>query len=269
MLKNFEMEEGTTPLLISMPHVGTTVPNDIARRLTPEAMTLPDTDWHVDRLYEFADDIGAWIIRPRCSRYVVDLNRPADGSSLYPGLQETSICPSISFSGARLYAEGLAPDEKEVAARIAAYWNPYHAMLNETLNALRVRFGYALLWDAHSIRSEVPMLFEGSLPDFNLGIGQGACPQVVAEKLLEVAQSAANRTAVLNGRFKGGYITRHYGAPDRNVWAVQLELSQRTYMDENRPELGLTSEADATRHTIREMLATFLELGRTALRPNR
>jgi len=266
MLKTFEIEEGTTPLLISMPHVGTAVPDDIAHRLTLDALTLPDTDWHIDRLYEFADDLGAWILRPQYSRYVVDLNRPADGSSLYPGLRETAVCPSITFNGAPLYADSSAPGDKEVATRIAAYWNPYHAMLNETLNALRVRFGYALLWDAHSIRSEVPMLFEGQLPDFNLGIGQGACPQVVADKLLEVAKTAANRTAVLNGRFKGGYITRHYGAPDRNVWAVQLELSQRTYMDEGQPALGLTSDAEATRHTIREMLATFLDLGRTALR---
>jgi N-formylglutamate deformylase len=266
MLKTFEIDEGTTPLLISMPHVGTVVPDDIARRLTPQAMSLPDTDWHVDRLYSFAADLGAWTIRPQCSRYVVDLNRPADGSSLYPGLRETSVCPTIAFSGAPLYAEGLAPDEAEVAARIATYWAPYHAMLNETLNALRVRFGYALLWDAHSIMSEVPLLFDGQLPDFNLGIGQGACPQIVADKLLDVAQSAAHRTAVLNGRFKGGYITRHYGAPDRNIWAVQLELSQRAYMDESRPDLGLTPEAESTRHTIREMLATFLDLGRTALR---
>jgi len=266
MLKTFEIEEGTTPLVISMPHVGTFVPDDIARRLTPEAMTLPDTDWHVDKLYNFADHLGAWTIRPQCSRYVVDLNRPSDGAKLYPGLRETSVCPTTSFSGTALYGEGLEPNDKEVADRIASYWAPYHAMLANTLNALCVRFGYALLWDAHSIRSEVPLLFEGRLPDFNLGIGQGACPQIVAEKLLEVAQSAAGRTAVLNGRFKGGFITRNYGAPDRKVWAVQLELSQRTYMDESRPDLGLTSEAESTQQTIRDMLATFLDLGRIALR---
>jgi N-formylglutamate deformylase len=197
---------------------------------------------------------------------VVDLNRPSDGSALYPGLRETSVCPTTTFSGQPLYAEGLAPDQQEIAARISTYWKPYHAMLETTLAALRVRFGYALLWDAHSIRSEVPMLFEGRLPDFNVGIGAGACPQDVAEKLLAVAESGAHHGAVLNGRFKGGFITRRYGAPDSNVWAVQLELSQKTYMDEDRPALGLTNEAEATQTTIREMLATYIELGRKTLR---
>jgi N-formylglutamate deformylase len=270
MLKTFEIEEGSVPLLISMPHIGTELPADIAGRMTPQALAVPDTDWYVDRLYDFARELGAWTIRPQYSRYVVDLNRPADGSLLYPGLRETSVCPTTAFDGAPLYVEGAAPDEKEVAARIAAYWRPYHATLATTLNALHVRFGYALLWDAHSILSEVPMLFEGRLPDFNLGTGQGqgegqvqsSCPQPVAEKLLSICSAAANRTAVLNGRFKGGYITRHYGVPERGIWAVQLELSQRNYLDESNPRAGLTSAADLTRTVLRELLAAYLEAGR-------
>jgi N-formylglutamate deformylase len=262
MLKTFDIEEGSVPLLISMPHVGTALPPEIARRMTPQALAVPDTDWHVDRLYDFAAELGAWTIRPQYSRYVVDLNRPTDGSLLYPGLRETSVCPTTTFDGAPLYVEGEAPDDQEVAARIATYWRPYHATLATTLNALHVRYGYALLWDAHSILSEVPMLFEGRLPDFNLGTGQGSCPQRVAEKLLSICSAAANRTAVLNGRFKGGYITRHYGAPERGIWAVQLELSQRNYLDESDPRAGLTSESQLTRSVLRELLSAYLEAGR-------
>jgi N-formylglutamate deformylase len=265
MLKTFDIEEGTTPLLISMPHVGTRIPDDIARRMTPEALKLPDTDWHVDRLYEFAHEIGAWTIKPHYSRYVVDLNRPTDGALLYPGLKETPVCPSTTFAGAPLYLDGSAPGEQEVAARVAAYWKPYHAMLNSTLEALKVRFGYALLWDAHSIQSEVPALFDGTLPMFNLGIGQGTpvtCPMPVAESLLGICMQAPGHSAVLNGRFKGGYITRHYGTPERGIWAVQLELSQRAYMDENDPSRGLTEQAAATRLTLRALLSAYLEAGR-------
>jgi N-formylglutamate deformylase len=269
MLKTFDIEEGATPLLISMPHVGTAVPDDIARRLTPEALTLPDTDWHVDRLYDFAHELGAWMIRPHCSRYVVDLNRPSDGALLYPGMHETPVCPSTTFNGAALYLDGSAPSPQEIEVRVATYWRPYHAMLATTLEALKVRFGYALLWDAHSIRSEVPALFEGTLPVFNLGIGQGTpltCPLPVAERLLNICAETPEHSAVLNGRFKGGYITRHYGAPENGIWAVQLELSQRAYMDESQPQSGLTTAAEATQRVIRELLTAYLEAGRANLR---
>lgn len=269
MLKTFDIEEGTTPLLVSMPHVGTALPEDIASRLTPEARTLPDTDWHVDRLYDFVHELGAWTIRPQFSRYVVDLNRPSDGTPLYPGMRETSVCPSTTFNGAPLYLDSSAPEPDEVQARVATYWKPYHAMIASTLAALKVRFGYALLWDAHSIRSEVPALFDGPLPVFNLGIGQGtplACPLSVAEKLLGICLQAPEHSAVLNGRFKGGYITRNYGSPENGIWAVQLELSQRAYMDENKPQLGLSANAKATQQALRNLLTAYLEAGRAALR---
>lgn len=257
----FELTEGHRPLLVSTPHVGTQVPEDIARRFTPEAMALEDTDWHVDRLYDFARELGAWTVRPLYSRYVADLNRPPDGALLYPGKRETTVCPSTTFGGAPLYIDDQSPNDAEVNARIDTYWRPYHRALQTTLDTLLRRFDYALLWDAHSIRSECPLLFEGRLPDFNLGIGEGTCPAEVAEQLLGVCSEESTGGAVLNGRFKGGYITRHYGAPQRKVWAVQLELSQLTYLNEEQPAFGLTPQADVTRKTLRRLLTTYLEAG--------
>jgi len=231
-MQPFKFRRGRTPLLVSMPHPGTYIPKDQLDRMTSAARALPDTDWHLEPLYDFLDELGASVLVATHSRYVVDLNRSPDNANLYPSQDTTGIVPVDTFHKEPLYAS-KAPDEAEVTERIEKYWKPYHARLAEELQRLKRQFGYALLWDAHSIFSEVPRFFHGRLPDFNLGTADGkSCAPGIGEKLLEVLK---NHSAVLNGRFKGGYITRTYGNPAQNVHAVQLELSEATYMDEAAP----------------------------------
>lgn len=229
----FTLESGRAPLLVSLPHDGSHIPDALAARMTPAARTAPDTDWFVSRLYAFARELGASILRPNHSRYVVDLNRPPDDVSLYPGLNTTGLCPSVRFTGEPVYLPGQEPDAAEVAARVERYWRPYHDALADELARLRARFGRALLWDGHSIRGELPFLFEGRLPDLNLGTASGtSCTPALQARLASVLASQTRYSHVINGRFKGGYITRHYGDPARSVEAIQLELAQSTYMDE-------------------------------------
>ncbi len=228
----FERAAGTTPFVISLPHVGTELPADIAARMTARARAVEDTDWHVDRLYAFARTAGAGWLRPRLSRYVVDLNRPPGDEALYAGQASTGLCPALSFDGTPLYTEA-APDGAEIAARRERYWVPYHAALRELLEDKQRRFGFAVLLDAHSIRSEVPRLFAGRLPDINVGTHDGcSCSPLLAQHVMERLGTQTRFSHVLNGRFKGGYITRGYGAPGRGVHALQIELAQLGYMDE-------------------------------------
>jgi N-formylglutamate amidohydrolase len=249
--------EGRTPLLISIPHDGRRVPGDILERMTPAACDLPDTDWHVERLYGFAAALGASILVAQYSRYVVDLNRPADDGALYPGQVATGLCPEQTFGGDELYSPGLGLAGAEKSRRIDDYWRPYHDKLGETLAALKREHGYALLWDAHSIPSEVPRLFDGRLPVLNVGTFDGrSCDETLAGKVFEVAASSPY-AAVLNGRFKGGYITRHYGTPATNVHAIQLEIAQRAYMDEASRDYDEV-RATALRETLQSMLEAFL-----------
>ncbi len=229
----FTLESGRAPLLVSLPHDGSHIPDALAARMTPAARAAPDTDWFVSRLYAFARELGASILRPNQSRYVVDLNRPPDDVSLYPGQNTTGLCPSVRFTGEPVYLPGQEPDAAEVAARVERYWRPYHDALADELARLRARFGRALLWDGHSIRGELPFLFEGRLPDLNLGTASGtSCTPALQARLASVLASQTRYSHVINGRFKGGYITRHYGDPARGVEAIQLELAQSTYMDE-------------------------------------
>ncbi len=227
------LHRGTRPLLISLPHDGTALPDDIAVRMTPRARLVPDTDWHVSRLYAFAAELGASILIPTYSRYVIDLNRPPDGAALYPGRSETGLCPLRTFAGEPIYGEGYEPTDDEIKQRINTYWRPYHDALQAELERLRVLHGHVVLWEGHSIRSEVPMFFEGRLPDFNLGTVDGASCSIKLEQRLSAVMAAQSEYRwVVNGRFKGGYITRRYGNPDAGVDAVQLELAQCNYMDE-------------------------------------
>lgn len=227
------LHRGTAPLLISLPHDGIALPEDVAARLTPEARAVPDTDWFVSRLYDFARGLGASLLVPIYSRYVVDLNRPPDDVSLYPGQNTTGLCPAVRFSGGPVYLPGQEPSTDEVGARVERYWRPYHDTLVQELARLKGEHGRVLLWEGHSIRSLVPFLFEGRLPDFNLGTAGGAsCDPALQARLEAVLAAQTDYTWVANGRFKGGYITRHYGRPSEGVDAVQLELSQCTYMDE-------------------------------------
>jgi len=229
------LHRGSAPLLVSLPHDGSEIPAALAARMTPEARRAPDTDWHVSRLYAFARELGASILVPRHSRYVIDLNRGEDDTSLYPGQNTTGLVPLVRFSGESIYLPGLAPDAGEVASRIDTYWRPYHAALREELDRIRALHGRVVLWEGHSIRgSGLPFLFEGRLPDLNLGTANGvSCSPALQARIEQVLATQAEYDWVANGRFKGGHITRHYADPGNGIQAVQLELSQRTYMDED------------------------------------
>lgn len=250
--------QGSTPLLISAPHMGTFVPPDIKRRLTPPAGKLPDTDWHVDRLYDFARDMGAGLLTATHSRYVIDLNRPQEDTALYPGQVKTGLVPLETFDGAPIYLEGEEPDNVEKLNRISAYWLPYHETLEMELARLKKEFGFAVLYDAHSIKSSVPRLFNGILPDLNIGTVNGkSCAPELAAAALEAA-SGSGYSAVLNGRFIGGHITRHYGRPDENIHAVQMELSQKNYMDEETLSF-LPERAEKLQVVLNRVLAALLD----------
>lgn len=255
---SFTLKRGSTPLLISMPHVGTELPQELAARMIPVARTVPDTDWHLQALYDFADSLGASVIAARYSRYVVDLNRPPDNASLYPGRDTTSLCPLDTFDNQALYLPGQAPSQEEIAQRLQRYWQPYHGALASEIDALLSRHGKVWLWDAHSIRSVLPRFFEGRLPDLNFGTADGqSCSPEAARRVMDAARRATAYTTVLNGRYKGGYITRRYGDPARGVQAIQLEMAQAAYMDETPPFDFDEKKAAALRPHLREMVEAF------------
>jgi len=231
-----DLVRGDAPLVIDIPHAGTHMPPALAARLTPAAHTVPDTDWHVEKLFAFARDAGVTLVVATHSRYVVDLNRNPSGAALYPDADNTEVCPTRTFGNEALYAGSDAPDAAEVAARRALYFAPYHALLAAEIQRVRASHGYAILLDGHSIRSEVPRFFAGRLPDFNLGTADGASCAPAVQSAVEVVLAGAEAfTSVVNGRFKGGYVTRHYGQPSRGVHALQLEIAQACYMDEASP----------------------------------
>lgn len=229
------LHRGTAPLLVSLPHDGSAIPAELVERMTPAARRAPDTDWHVARLYAFARELGASILVPRHSRYVIDLNRGEDDTSLYPGQNTTGLVPLVRFTGEPVYLAGREPDAAEVASRVDTYWRPYHQALRGELDRLRAMHGRVVLWEGHSIRgSGLPFLFEGRLPDLNLGTAGGAsCSPERQARLERVLAGQTDYDWIANGRFKGGHITRHYGDPANGIDAIQLEISQRTYMDED------------------------------------
>jgi len=230
------LSRGTIPLLVSFPHAGTDIPPSIARRMTPAALLRADTDWHLPRLYEFARAMGASMLVPRHSRYVIDLNRPPEDSNLYPGQDTTGLVPIDTFRKEPLYMPGEAPGAGEIAERRERYWMPYHEALQGELARIRAIHGVAVLWDAHSIASVLPRFFEGRLPDLNLGTAEGrSCAPEVQAVAVAALDAQREYTHVTNGRFKGGYITRRYGQPGDGVHALQLEMCHATYMDEPAP----------------------------------
>jgi N-formylglutamate amidohydrolase len=254
----YTFHEGRVPLLISVPHDGRRLPESLHTRMTDAGRALPDTDWHVGRLYDFAHDLGAHLLVASYSRYVIDLNRPTSDESLYPGQVATGLCPRQTFAGDDIYATGELADD-EIAERIAVYWKPYHDRIRQTLDAIRARHGAAIIWDAHSIPSTVPRLFEGELPELNIGThGRRSCAAPIESAVFEIA-TRSPYSAVLNGRFQGGFITRHYGDPGNGVHAVQLEIAQRAYMDEMSHDYD-TEKASRLRGTLRRMLETCIEL---------
>ena len=233
---DYQFKAGSIPLLVSMPHVGTDIPDDIASGMTPEARDKADTDWHLVRLYEFLGEMGASVLSARWSRYVIDLNRPPENSNLYPGQDTTGLCPVDTFHREPLYLEGRAPDETEVQWRLQNYWKPYHDQLAAELSRLQSLHGQVVLWDAHSIASVVPRFFEGKLPDLNFGTADGkSCASELSDTIVARARAQDKFSVAVNGRFKGGHITRHYGHPESRVNAIQLEMCQSTYMNESAP----------------------------------
>jgi N-formylglutamate deformylase len=255
----YDFIAGPSPLLISMPHVGTELMPEVAAGLSAPARGLCDTDWHLPILYDFARDLGASLLIARWSRFNIDLNRPSDDKPLY-ATATTGLYPDILFDGTPLFEAGKAPDATARARCLADIWQPYHDCLRAELAAKKARHGYAVLFDAHSIKGNVPRLFEGELPDFNIGTNSGAsCAPELAE-MLATACVAPGYTHVLNGRFKGGHITRQYGQPQNQVHAVQLELAQRTYMREEPPFDYLAEKAGRVQPILRrfvEVLATW------------
>jgi N-formylglutamate deformylase len=259
---------GDSPLIISVPHAGTAVPQELAPRLTPMALDLPDTDWHVARLYDFAPALGATMIVARYTRYLIDLNRPPDDAALYSGSAQTGLCPLQSFSGERLYRDGtdklLA---SEISQRREQYWQPYHDALRLRLEDTRRTFGFALLLDAHSIRSVVPRLFSGRLPDVNVGTFDGrSCAGAIRTALRRQLEAAPRFTHVFDGRFKGGYITRHYGQPTNGQHALQIELAQSSYMDEDGASYD-EEQAARLRETLHGILVSLVSLSLASARP--
>lgn len=253
----FEFSQGESPLLISVPHDGRQIPAEQRARMTAAGLAIPDTDWHVAALYDFARELGASTLVAQYSRYVVDLNRPPDDGSLYEGQVATGLCPQYTFAGDPLYSDDAPITAEEAEHRIERYWCPYHERLTQALDELRACHGCALLWDAHSIPSRVPRLFDGELPVLNLGnFDHRSCDAAIAGELHRLA-SASPYSAVLNGRFKGGYITRHYGDPANGIQAVQLELAQRAYMDEATLDID-AGLADRLRDTLRGLLGAYI-----------
>lgn len=256
----FDLHAGSAPLLVSMPHIGTELPAELCAGYVPRAIDVEDTDWHLARLYEFLPEFGASVLQPRVSRYVIDLNRPPDDTPMYPGASNTELCPTRFFTGDALHVEGGAPDAEERQRRRALYWQPYHDALAGELARLKAKHGFVLLWDAHSIRSQIPWLFEGMLPDLNIGTADGASADpLVADAVKAAAARAPGATHVLNGRFKGGYITRRYGRPAEKVHAVQLEMTQKLYMAETFPYAYDEEKAAAIQPTLRAMVSAALQ----------
>jgi len=259
-MRLWDLHRGNAPLVIDVPHAGTHLPDALALRMTAAARAVPDTDWHVDTLYAFARDAGATLLAATHSRYVVDLNRDPSGAALYPGADNTELCPTRTFDNDAIYAHGQAPAAEEIAARRGTFFSPYHATLAGEIARVRALHGYAILLDGHSIRASVPRFFAGRLPDLNLGTADGeSCAAGVAELAAQVLAGAAGFTHVVNGRFKGGYVTRHYGAPARGVHALQLEMAQAAYMDEAPPYRYDAARAGRLAHALERLVVALAE----------
>ncbi|MBL4941560.1 MAG: N-formylglutamate deformylase [Colwellia sp.] len=231
MTSPYSLSTGNIGMLISMPHNGQQIPQHIADTMTASGHSVADTDWYMDKLYDFAAAMGIYTLTPKYSRYVIDLNRNSSGEILYAGADNTELCPTTAFNSSALYIENQQPTPQEITDRIECYWQPYHQALADTLTQLKQKYNKVVLLDAHSILSQVPRFFTGKLPDFNFGTADGAsCDELLLKNIQQLDLSPYTTTC--NGRFKGGYITRNYGDPSNNIHAIQLELSQHTYMDE-------------------------------------
>jgi N-formylglutamate deformylase len=255
----FTLHRGQAPLLVSLPHTGTGIPDELKPPFHARALAVADTDWHLHELYAFARKLGLGLVVPHYSRYVIDLNRPPEDSPMYAGANNTELVPTRSFEGEPLYRDGHVPGPAEVERRLERYWRPYHETLRAELARIRQAHGYAVLWDGHSIKSRLPWLFEGALPDLNLGTARGtSCSATLAAALTRVLESQDRFTRVVDGRFSGGYITRHYGRPEERVHAVQLEMCWSCYMIEAPPYTVDRARAAALVPVLRRLLETAL-----------
>jgi len=256
----FSLHAGTAPLLVSVPHAGTALPSALLERLQPRAARVEDTDWHLDRLYAFVRDCGASLIAPRYSRYLIDLNRPREDTPMYPGVNNTGLVPLQFFNGDALYRDGRGPDAAEIAQRVALYWQPYHDALAAELARLRALHGHAVLFDAHSIKSELPWLFDGVLPHLNLGTAGGSsCAPTLTAALAGVLGAQSRFAHVVDGRFKGGTITRRYGRPQQHWHAVQLEMCWRCYLDEAHPAEWQPERATTVTPLLRALVQAMID----------
>jgi N-formylglutamate deformylase len=251
---------GDGPLVLGQPHVGTMIPPEVSVELNDLGRSVPDTDWWIDRLYAgIAARTGATVIRQDISRFVIDVNRDPSGASLYPGQNTTTLCPTTTFDAEPIYREGREPGAAEIARRKAVYFAPFHQAMAGAIEAARIRHGYAVLYDCHSIRSEVPNLFPGMLPALNIGTNGGAsCAPAIRDAAIREA-GVSGMSFVADGRFKGGWITRHYGAPERGVHAVQMELAQSAYMAETPPWAYAEEVAAATGAVLANIIAAILD----------
>ena len=253
----FSLQRGTAPMLVSMPHIGTEIPLDLQGGYVPRALGVEDTDWHLARLYDFLPALGVSVLQPRYSRYVIDLNRPPDDTPMYPGAANTELCPTRFFTGEALYKTSQKPSEEQIKRRRETYWQPYHDALAAELARIKAAHGFVLLWDAHSIRSQIPWLFDGRLPDLNIGTADSAAADVAVSNA--AAGAVSGLTHVVNGRFKGGYITRHYGQPAKHVHAIQLEKCQSLYMQEAPPFAYDNTLAASLQPTLKRMVQASLQ----------
>lgn len=252
---------GTAPILISIPHAGTHLTPEVASGLSDAALPLSDTDWHIPKLYDFARALGASILVGQYSRFVIDLNRPSDDKPLYT-TATTSLFPDTLFDGRATFKPGMTPTDAQRQQYLDEIWQPYHQKIQSELARMKQEFGYALLFDAHSIASVIPRLFDGQLPDLNLGTNSGeSCAPALSEVLEKTCQQQTRFTHVLNGRFKGGYITRAYGQPENDVHAVQLELAQVNYMEEIEPFSYSEDKASELQALLKPLLAGMLAWG--------
>lgn len=266
-MSSINVHQGEAPLVVSVPHAGTDLPHEIVDRLVSSELAIKDADWFMDRIYGFARDLGATFIRTSISRTAIDVNRDPSGASLYPGQPTTGLVPTETFDGEPLYKDGWLPDEAEIIRRRNAYFTPYHVALAQELTRLRLLHPSIVLWDCHSIRSVIPRLFEGELPVFNIGTNGGVSADPALTERVRAISAETGLPLVLNGRFRGGWITRNYGEPDKGIHAVQLELAQRFYMDETRPghfTPDRAAVAERTLHTLLEAALAWVKKPLTA-----
>ncbi len=248
------VSKGHGPIILGLPHGGTEVPDDIRAKLNDNGRRLADTDWHIGELYEgLRDDVT--VVAANFHRYVIDANRDPSGASLYPGQNTTGLCPVSDFDGRAIYKTDAAPDDVEVAARLAKYHAPYHAALAAEVERVRARHGVAIVYDCHSIRSQIPFLFDGILPHINIGTDEGRTCAPHLQAVVHGIAASSSFSSVLNGRFRGGWTTRHYGKPQTGVHAIQMEIAQAAYLEsEAEPWTFSRTKAQRLRPVLKDIL---------------